>query len=338
MAKPRQLKPWPELTGILPLLKADEPRLKQSEVGHLDLENVTAVDALGLTIYLAKLSQFITRQTGDFYFSMPMDEDVRHQLTSLNFLSHLRAIANIQPYRDIFSVVETFEPVYKDDSNVQKSIQEEIIRISLSSCDRESEIARVKYEMKNFFKRDKDKRFAHEQAMVILLELVKNTLDHSGTDAFLGLRLDSKKFHFNYADTGVGISNSVRQHLTHSAEKLQSSGQPNESALALRLATKGSFADIIQWAFKGGNSTKIGNGVNFGFGLMLIVEAARNCGMRLALRDADTYLLFTELNRKENPKSSGHLSHSYIRQRCVTTSAPPLLLFQGELELEHYAD
>jgi hypothetical protein len=330
MAKPRQLKPWPELIGLLPLLKAEEPRLRESEVGHLDLENVFDVDSLGLAIYLAKLAQFVSHGHPELYLSLPINQHAAFRLESLDFQTLLNKIGKIRTYEDMFS----FPPSapLKVDANSDMLVFEEVIHVrAVGLLQRDMEISRIKKKIKDFLNKDTSRKFAHQQIMVVLLELVKNTLDHSTSDAYLGLKITDNRFSFNYADTGAGIVSSVRKYWNIGASKLTLNGELVEATRIGRLSEKGAFADFIQWALKPGNSTKIGNGINFGFGLMMIMQASKNCGIRLAIRDADTYLVLTQPGSKEN-SSIDSLSHAFVRQRGVTTSAPPLLLFHGVLD------
>jgi hypothetical protein len=332
MAKPRQLKPWPDLTGILPLLKAEELKLKTNEVGHIDMENVYDVDALGLAIYLAKLKQITSDSKGALLFSPAIDDEVISKLDSLSFYDLLRSICEIKVHQDLFSLKN--DPVKKVVPLLSGDV-EKIIHIRCSSgMSREQKISEIKIKLKNFLNLDVPRRFAHEQVMVVLLELVKNTLDHSHCDAFLGLQIKGNKFRFNYADTGGGVAVSVRKFLFETSIKTLNDGKVLDSARLERLAVKGGFADFIQWALKPGNSTKLGNGINFGFGLMMIVEASKNCGVRLAIRDADTYLVLTHSNRNAATAPDQGITHTLIRQRGVTTNGQPLLLFHGDLILE----
>ena len=333
MAKPRQLKPWPELSGILPLLKAEEPRLKSNEIGHIDLENVYDVDALGLAIYLAKLKQITSNSQGAFLFSPSAEDEVVSRLNSLSFYELLRNICDIKVHQDLFSSASESAPKV---AKLPLGDYEKVIHIRCDSAmSRDEKISEIKVELKRFLNLDSPRRFAHEQVMVVLLELVKNTLDHSHCDAFLGLQIKGNKFRFNYADTGGGVAVSVRKFLLDTSINMFNDGKALESARLERLAVKGGFADFIQWALKPGNSTKLGNGINFGFGLMMIVEASKNCGVRLAIRDADTYLVLTQPNKNVSIAADQGITHTLIRQRGVTTNGQPLLLFHGELILQN---
>lgn len=349
-SKPRQIKPWPELTGLLPLLKADDGISRSSMNIHLDMTNVSNVDAIGLSIFLAKTAQIFLFGKRRLFLTDPKNKKIHEKLRHLNFYGILEALGLIvEKSRDLFSEIAS------EDCDVEsgkiKSIESQnsynnIICI-LPKIDggRAEEIARIKREIKIFFKKDELHQFAHEQVMIILLELVKNTLDHSGMPALLGLKLNlsengSNCFSFVYCDTGEGICHSVRRHMEKLASESINDMEATQSDKALRkikfnrLAEKGSFADFIQWALQPGNSTKRGNGINFGLGLMLIVEASKKCGFRVSVKDADTMIVLTELLASNENGISSPYTHSLIRQLGVKSCASPLLVFHGELNLE----
>lgn len=96
-------------------------------------------------------------------------------------------------------------------------------------------------------KQDSPRTYNHEQMVTILLELAKNTIDHS---------------------KGIGIL----------AYSVPSEGRP----LVLSYIDTG---DAFDWVLNGqpGVSSKVGNGVNYGMGLTLIVEGAAGAGFDLVV-------------------------------------------------------
>lgn len=343
--KPRQLKPWPELTGVMPLLSAmDTSTKRRGGKVHLDLTNVYRVDALGLSILIARVAQTLASLNGELILSMPKEMAAHSLINSLGLLEHLGHLGLMpNTERSLFDepVSDSVWPgeMQHQNRNDEDGLVERMISIVPASDGKRDEvIARIKSEVKQFLRRDQKRQFAHEQIMVVLLELVKNTIDHSGSPAMLGLRLcydsnDRAHFSFIYCDTGPGICNSVRRHMEGLAASRADGLQPSEQIFRLgRLSQKGSFSDLIHWALQPGNSTKIGNGVNFGLGLMLIIEASKRCGFRLSVKDADSMVMLTELSSLNAKENSAPYSHAQIRQLGVAMCASPLLMFHGELE------
>jgi len=339
LAKPRQIKPWPELVGMLPLLKSQDPINKSAKSAvHLDMAQVRRVDAIGLAIFIARMVQTLDECGSRLTFTPPIIEEVGKKLDSMGFKRHLESLG-IAPdeHRDLFTNWENVEIPDAVAAQPLLSEYDEIICVPAeANVSRSDQLKRIKTQIKSFLKKDEGRTFAHEQVMIILLELAKNTLDHSGKPAVIGLRFaptgEARKFSFVYCDTGDGICHSVRRHM----EEMSTFSSSEKSAELVvnygRLAKKGSFSDFIHWALKPGNSTKRGNGVNLGLGLMLIVQASKHCGFRLSVKDADTMLTLTELaNSREGELSSPH-THALIRQLGVNTCAAPILMFHGEIE------
>lgn len=346
LLKPRQIKPWPELIGLLPLLKASDSFNKSTRHPiQLDMAQVRKVDAIGLTIFVARLVQTLNGNLGPLIMTRPLANDVSERLSAIKFEPILRSLGIVpEEDLDLFS----FQDVKSQRSNSAKnqlnsaasSVEfEEIICVRADDCvNRGEKLKAIKAQIKNFLKQDEERMFAHEQVMIILLELVKNTLDHSGKPALIGLSLTRKRdstaarFSFVYCDTGEGICHSVRRHM----EELSTTYSEGENAELFvnygRLAKKGSFSDFIHWALKPGNSTKRGNGINLGLGLMLIVQASKHCGIRLAVKDADTMLTLTELANSRDGELASLRTHALIRQLGVTTCSSPMLMFHGEIE------
>lgn len=306
---------------------------------HLDMSNVNKVDAIGLSIFIAQVHQIFFDREFQLIVTEPKNKKVAEELKILKFQDLLSALGILSDaHRDLFSLS------YESDQNDGKTGKirndfNKIIHILPSSADkRTGEISRIKSEVKEFFRHDLDEKFSHQQVMIILVELVKNTLDHSGKAALLALKMTlsgngSKHFSFTYSDTGDGICHSVRRHMASLAGVATTADTEINSGRVKRLAAKGSFADLLQWALKPGNSTKHGNGVNLGLGLMLIVEASKHSNIRLTLKDADTSMVLTELLSQVHGDTAPY-SHALIRQLGVKTCASPMLIFHGEIDIE----
>jgi hypothetical protein len=239
-------------------------------------------------------------------------------------------------HRGLFDAMPSFPTQPDERFNDSPVIREAVLTIVPSTVkSRENLISGAKKKIKDFLRFDQRRSFAHEQLMIVLLEMVKNTLDHSGQPAIIGLKIEHSvhnngRFSFCYCDTGEGIGRTVRKCVQENLAGTAASENPLfkvDRAQVVRLMRKGGFADILHWALQPGNSTKSGNGINLGLGLMLIVEGARNCGLRLSLKDADSMWLLTELHAP--------YSHAEIRRFGTNTCADPLLVYHGEMELRY---
>jgi len=114
---------------------------------------------------------------------------------------------------------------------------------------------------------DNPRSFNHEQVIKILIELAKNTYDHSNGIGILTIQLPklSELLCISYQDTG------------------------------------GEFD--VKSSSKFGVSKKIGNGVNYGMGLPLIVVGATGAGLHLSIQRTNNYTEFKFEKYINTPKS-----------------------------------
>jgi hypothetical protein len=335
--KPRQIKPWPSLCGLNSFL------LKSPDVNdlwnsfHLDFSQVYNVDSLGLVIFLSKLVQTKTLLPGSiFSLSLPESPTAAVKLESLGIGYHCSRLGLIQQIeKSLFEEQDSVFVSAEEQAVLKAGSTMEVIHSIIPDPKRSRAelLHETKSLIKKFLKLDKKRNFNHEQILLALAEMIKNTLDHSDQPALLGLSTqlnsdNSGKFSFSYCDTGEGICKTVRQFLDKLKGQFKS--DPNQLFTTFpgkhfyHLSEKGSFSDLLHWALQPGNSTKSGNGVNFGLGLTLISEASKNCGIRLFLKDADSMWNLKQL--------SPPYSHTEIRRLVIPTSAPNLMMFYGELE------
>ena len=106
-------------------------------------------------------------------------------------------------------------------------------------------------QVKAIVRSEEPRTFNHEQVVAMLLELAKNTFDHSSGSGLLTLQMpaDGLPVSFTYMDTGAAFD--------------------WEASSAL------------------GVSEKLGNGVNFGLGLAIVRQGALGAGFELSVEHAD---------------------------------------------------
>ena len=111
--------------------------------------------------------------------------------------------------------------------------------------DRQMQINNFSQAVKAIIRQDQPRSFNHEQIIVMLLELAKNTFDHSNGIGHLEIRWDDP-LQISYGDTGAAFD-----------------------------------VDVCS---RFGVSQKIGNGINFGMGLPLIMSGAKGAGFKLYIQ------------------------------------------------------
>lgn len=110
--------------------------------------------------------------------------------------------------------------------------------------------------VKNVICQDSPRSFNHEQMIVMLLELAKNTFDHSNGIGILGMQLPStnRPVLITYKDTGCPFNWEANSIL--------------------------------------GVSSKVGNGINFGTGLALVQQGAIGAGFELSIERIEKFTQF----------------------------------------------
>lgn len=339
--KPRIIRAWPMVTGILPLLAAYDGSLSKYKVVSIDFSGVSQVDAVGLAIFLARLVRLRSEsEKAEYEIVLPSDPVAIRQLEDLEFRGLCSMLGII---RESSKGLWDYLPVQGDENVPSVDIEMggvflvgKIIPIIIDeTLERESFLEDVCFTIKQFVKQDKSRTFNHEQVVTIIREMIKNTIDHSDQSSVLGLQMKMNgdrciRFEFCYCDTGIGICEHIRQKFKSMHDEAAFSGSKEifkkfKDPNLYRLGTNGAFSDILHWALQPGHSTSNGDGTNQGLGLMVIVKGARNCDMRLSLKDAGSVLNLFELDDNS--------SHSTIRKMLVPTCAPPMtMIFFGELD------
>jgi ABC-type transporter Mla MlaB component len=334
-AKPRQLTALPDITGLVPLLHDFSlERLETSTNLHIDLSNVKKVDSIGLSIYLA-LHLLGKRDPQDYVVSLSWSnfERVNSTLRELDIVNLLETFRfNVTRHGP---TVELFDNPSKPScaqipaaasTPCADEFQEIVPFCPKSHANRQEALNSFSRSLKKFMARDSPRMFNREQIISVLLELAKNTFDHSSGVGVAGLRTvlgpdKVKKMQFVYCDSGQGISRNVRDYLDK-----QSGSLLNSKSEIKRLSKKGSAIDLLHKAFGAGFTTKPGNGVNFGMGLTVVSQGAAGCGFDVLVRDADSII---DLSGMKEP-----FSHAGMRAKAARTTATRLLMFLIERELE----
>jgi signal transduction histidine kinase len=330
MAKPHQIKALSDLRGFGSLLMDLRLDVGRDEIGKLilDLSFVTAVDAVGLAVLLARLADFSKQQRYDqFELIAPRISEINNTLDESGATNMILAILN-QSVREASARNLELFPQPSNEPIVTQHATRKIRRgyvglIAVDTCGGKSRhdlVVDVRQQLRNAFATIRGNQFNEAQIHIVVAELVKNTVDHSGSRAFIGVdvKLDSgdkcESIRLAYVDTGNGISQSVRSFLAKQLQLL--SPQPAELT---RKIQKGSASEFIRDAFTPDFTTKPNNGVNFGIGLSLIQRGIKGAGFSGLLLDAQSAINITSFDVTET------LSHEEIRRgSCRILGNPPL--------------
>jgi len=304
MKKDAQVRCLNNIVDMIPLLQSIE--LRKSEF-VLNLEDVAACNGPGLNILISMLfkrgSKFDRLQ---YKIVSPRNKYVAAKIEHLG----LKRILNLHG----MECTERTDllPFYFNVPITTSEYDQLIFVPKANETERDGILNKTRTQLKFFLRRDNHKIFNHEQIAIVIMEMVKNSLDHSQSCASIGLHFNfssstKKRFAFSYCEQGDGIIKNIRKHISLGTRKV-----------------KGGGADLLHWALTPGNSTKSGNGINYGLGTMIIMHGAKFGGMQLHLWDGKSII-----------KLGGFLdslTHDNIRAKMVPSSNSGLFMFFGEME------
>ena len=146
--------------------------------------------------------------------------------------------------------------------------------------------------------------------LYLVSEMIRNTIDHSTSDAFLGIEItdDRKITRFAYCETGSGICAGVRETLKNNGDS--------------RWEKEG-ITGLIHWALQPGNTSKPKSNRNMGMGMTIITESSAVLNYSLSIFDASSQIFVSDIARG--------CSHFEIRRRTIRTVTAPCFMYLGEL-------
>jgi hypothetical protein len=271
----------------------------------LDMSHVQHLDSVGLNIFMSNLLHVIGDKTFDaFKLLAPIKAEPKNALRTLGLLEILENYRLRSHQGDLWNDNSPRETV---DQKPADQCLIEIVNGPLKS--RDDQLANIRRLVKAFFGANGGWSINQGQLLLMITEIVKNTLDHTKHNAFLGLSIEysdgnPSRLKMSYCELGFGLSRTLR-------EKRQVD-DPTTRGI------KGSFADLIHWALKAGNSTKIGNGINHGIGLTMITQSAKALQMTLCMIDAKSMVSLDQLPSEPTHASLRSNISSVARQGCFT--------------------
>lgn len=158
----------------------------------------------------------------------------------------------------------------------------------------------------------------------VLTEIVKNSQDHTESDAFFGIDLIEYKdttqrqgeILFSCSDLGEGIAQKVRTFLKENPQHFRED-----------VAQHGSFTDFYKWAFTLGNSTSKKT-TNKGIGMTMIIDGADILNMDLFCFDARSMMQLPK--SLFNNKNS--FNHEELRKRSFNAENKVGFYYYGQLK------
>lgn len=318
-----QIKIWPEIDAQYPAIISLE-RIERNKRNPIDIDftNAYKVSSAGLNILLINLIKIagdLFNREWDILF--PKNEQIEQAIRNLNFYSLL---VKRVPNQNLF-----WHEELNKDLNVHP--------ISLFSNSNTSNRTYPIYEL-NFIDFPKDRRkvvedfkqflirelfFLQEELdfdlsifIQVLVEMAKNSADHTDTNAYFGLDIlkqnDSIKLKFSFGDLGIGINQAIRKFIRY-----DKNFNEKEKHLAL--------TDSYHWALQIGTTTKPDSKINKGIGMSTIFNLSKQLEFTLSVYDAESRGLLS---------FADNITHVELRKIFYSVGAKVGFYYYGETEIK----
>lgn len=328
MSKPLTLTPFSELVGYLPFIQSF--KVKEIGVGDvlIDANGLCKADAIGSTIFFSNVAKIYNDKTKtnilirdnksilSIYSPSVILDFLRTGIKKQINLFEDDEYSNLKENNTLEGVIETGGVLINDNLEAMLYIPTNNI------LSRDISLLRIRKFIQNYFLLNVNYNFNSGQIYQVLIEIIKNSIDHSETPSVMAFSIEKNingkhKFSFCHCEVGNGIVSNVRNFMGRSQNNILS-----------RLSKKGAVTDFFHWAFTSRSSSKVGNGINFGLGLSTIISAAEGISMNLYLKDANSIIDMSGLPR--------NFSHTQIRQHQVTIAADhiPCFTYFGHVHSE----
>ena len=290
------IKAWPELIAYYPSMGRFERSAVSNNPIFLDFAGCKEISSTGLTVLLLRLLGYIKHGLNRrYYTSEPFEEnDLLYDIRQLSFFHHLNQYANkfglfsneleydgpfkpLQHYSFYDRSVTSF-PIYCLNLNKYKNEERRAARFPFR---------KMLMEILSPYGNDYD--FHTHQLISILTEILKNSADHTNSEAFFGIdivKIPEKKsvtIHFVFGDLGCGIKNQIQNYVMP------------ENIKEIRGAHLG-LSEAYRYALKPGFSTSNSKD-NKGIGMSVIREGSKNINMELSVFDAFSRGILTLINK-----------------------------------------
>jgi hypothetical protein len=320
--KPTILKAWPEMEEYAPLLTSPSEASKITPLFNIDFSECYIIDSCGLAAFLLKIMQYakIFKEGNMSWISTGFDNnmELKENIVKLRFFNPLKSSC----YDELLFASEYFSsndvPVESEIFGAYKLSFPLVYIDFVSSNDRRNTgitlLKQILFE--RIINYSNIYNLNIMQFISILIELVKNTADHTNANAIFGMDLleanNSMKINFFYGDLGIGITRHVKRYL----KKIN---DPRWEYLSL--------SEAYYIACKKGFTSKPNNGINLGLGMSTVIEFAKTMNMRISVFDASSRGLLSEIDQSES------YSHSKMRRKFFIYSRKNPFCYFGTLEV-----
>ena len=281
-----QIKIWPEIDMQYPAIISLE-RIERNKRNPIDIDftHTHKISSTGLSILLVNLIKIagdLLNREWDIIF--PNNKQVEQLIRNLNFYTLL---VKRVPNQNLFWHEElnkelNRQPITIDEITNVNSKAYPIYELNFLQFpnDRRKVVEDFKeFLIKELFFLQDEFDFDLSIFIQVLIEMAKNSADHTDTNAYFGLDILNQngkiKIKFSFGDLGIGINQAIRKFI-----KYDKNFNEKEKHLAL--------TDSYHWALQIGTTTKPNSKINKGIGMSTIFNLSKQLEFALSVYDAES--------------------------------------------------
>lgn len=276
--KPAVITLWPHQRSYLPLLKAFDPRWAKNKQVILDTALVRQLSPIGLAFTIGALRTFLGAAKPQL--KLRAQASILSELKRLGFTQALSSHFEVDLEDDLFAGVAALPLIPNDEITEFPAIIE--IAFPTNHSARRNCIDSLLTRARDVLIRElhlNPKKIGN--FLYILQELMKNTADHSQSDALLAFEsvrtCTNTTINFAYVEYGEGIKKNVERYIN---------SLPANSEMAARAGSR-HITEIYRLAFQSGFTTKKTT-VNLGKGLHRIASYIKTMGIDMQVFDGSS--------------------------------------------------
>jgi len=322
MPKFNSLKVWPDISGYIPAIIPFVINDSRGKDVNIHFNNCAIVDSTGINLLLLNILNKIvnTKNVTGWTCKSKLENENIEFIKKIGFFKLLTKLGKSPDFfwRDMEEIVDI--PIETIGIFGEKRISFPIYLLQFKKNEnRRNALLPFKTRLYGLLEEFGDiYNFSFAHFIAILTEIAKNSADHTDTPCLFGLDIFKSysgqflRITFSIGDLGIGINENTKDHLPL-----------NERA-------RYNYWDLTQTyrkALQTGFTSKPNSFENRGIGMSIIINGAKNIGIKLLVFDAKSSGLISDINVDK-------LSHNEIRKSFYFLDRKVGFYYYGELNLE----
>jgi hypothetical protein len=321
--KQRQIKAWPETVHYLPSTTPFQRLAGHENDIRIDFSECKQVTTTGLTVLLLSLLRLLQRGKSKRGWETDNNDNnpVFDTIINMGFFHHLnKYCTNNSIFTSNTNYAGPFYPTVHKFLYGRKVTSYPIICLDFTNHKNNRRNVLKEFRMqlfKHLIELESTYHIHTNQLVAVLVEMAKNSADHTNGDAFFGMDIihilenNTIELHFVLGDVGIGIKQHIQDHL------------PTE--LKISRGEHWSLYESYRYALKHGYTSTPERNDNKGIGMSLIVDGAKGINMSLSVFDANSRGILSSLKS---------VTHEELRRHFIAFTKDNSFYYYGHLESE----